>query len=167
MDLGGSFTWTAEEFGRMRNAWLRYTPAGRNHRRTMYGLSGIALAGAGAACVWLWQGQFMALLLLLASAALLALVFSDRIREPEEVRSRARVGWKLVPEGIVVETGGTRKELFWGPIYAILRTREGFLIWPGDLRETWLPVNAFDSLKDVEAFAEIARSQVDNYVHQN
>jgi hypothetical protein len=41
------------------------------------------------------------------------------------------------------------------------------LIWSGDLHETWLPVNAFESPKDVELFSEIARSEVDNYVHED
>jgi hypothetical protein len=133
----------------------------------MYVLSTMAFAGLAAACIWLSEGQFMASILLLASAALLVLVFTDRIRELDEVRSRARVSWELVPDGILHQTEGAKKQLPWASMYAILRTRDGFLIWPGDLHETWLPVNAFDSPKDVEVFSEIARSEVDNYVHED
>ena len=165
--LRGDFVWTAEEFARMRNAWLRHTPAGRNHRRIVYFLSAIAFTGVVAASIWLAQGQLIALILLLASAALLALVFSARIRELDEARSRARVSWQLVPDGILFQTGNDKKELTWASLYAILRTRDGFLIWPGNLHETWLPLSAFDSPKDVEVFSEIARSQVDNYVDEN
>ncbi len=165
--LRGGFTWAALEFIRMRETWLRHTPAGKNHRRTMYGLSAIALGGIAVACVWLAQGLLLASTLLIASVALLAFVFSCRIRVPDEVRSSAQVSWELVPEGILLQTGDSKKELPWRSMYAILRTRDGFLLWPGDLHETWLPVRAFACPEDVEMFSDIARSRVANYVHHN
>ncbi len=165
--LRGSFTWTASEFVRMRKAWLQHTPAGRNHRRMMYGLSAIALAGISAACVWLVQGLLLASALLIASAALLAFVISCRIKVFDEVCSNALASWELIPEGIMLQTGDSRKELRWQSMYAMLRTRDGFLLWPADLHETWLPVRAFGRPEDVELFSELASSQVVNYVHEN
>jgi hypothetical protein len=165
--LRGRFTWAAPEFIRMRDTWLRHTPAGKSHRRTTYGLSAIGFGGMAAACVWLAQGLLPASVLLIASVALLALVFSCRISVPDEVRSSARVSWELIPDGILLQTEDSKKELPWGSMYAILRTRDGFLLWPGDLHETWLPVRAFDRPEDVEVFSNIARSRVRNYVHQN
>ena len=165
--LRGGFTWAAPEFIRMRDTWLRHTPAGKSHRRTMYGLSAIGFGGVAAGCVWLAQGLLLASTLLIASVALLAFVFSCRIRVPDDVRSGTRVSWELVPDGIHFQTEDSEKELPWGSMYAILRTRDGFLLWPGDLHETWLPVRAFDRSEDVEVFSDIARSRVANYVHQN
>lgn len=167
VSLRGKFTWAAPEFIRMRDTWLRHTPAGKSHRRMMYGLSAIAFAGMTAACVWLAQGLLLAGILLIASMALLALIVTCRIRVPDEVRSSARVSWELLSTGILLETEGSKKELPWGSMYAILRTRDGFLLWPWDLYETWLPIRAFARPEDVEVFSDIARSRVANYVHQN
>ena len=165
--LRGGFTWGPPEFIRMRDAWLRHAPAGKRHRRTTYGLSAIGFGGVAAACVWLAHGLLLAAVLLSASVALLGFVFSCRIRVPDEVRSRARVSWEVHPDGILLQTEDWKKEIPWGSIYAILRTRDGFLLWPGDLHETWLPFRAFDRPEDVEVFSDIARSRVPNYVHQN
>src|SRR5215470_13128145 len=55
ISIRGRFTWTVPEFFRMKNAWLRYTPAGRNYRWTTFGLSALALIGMALATVWLAQ----------------------------------------------------------------------------------------------------------------
>jgi len=49
---------------------------------------------------------------------------------------------------------------------AIFRTPAGFIIWPHDLIEFWLPIEAFATAEQVEMFHEVARSCVANYVYQ-
>jgi len=160
----GSFTWTVPEFVHMRNAWSRYSPAGRNHRRMLVGLSAAGFSGMGFALFWLSQGLLLAGTFLVVSAVLLAFVFACRIRPPDEVRSNAQVSWELSPDGIFLQSGGAKKELHWGSIFAVLRTSDGFLIWSDHLNETWLPLSSFGRPGEIELFSEVAASQVRNYV---
>jgi len=172
----GTLTWTPKIFRRMVKAFARSTPAGRNHRRTIYILSLIGALGVLLGAVFVYQRELGGLALIAASVILLAFTHSLRARVPDEIRGGMRVRWTLSNDRFVMypidvsetprEGGSTlvsQREIYLASARAIVRTPAGFIIWPDDLIEIWLPIEAFATAEQVQSFHHIARSCVVNY----
>jgi hypothetical protein len=180
ISLVGTLTWTPEIFRRTVKNFVRYTPAGRNHRRSIYILSLIGASGVVLGAFFVYQRALGGLGLIAASAILIAFAYSERVRVPEKIRTGARVRWTLSHNRFMMnpvdvgestrERGSilvSRKEFQLACARAIVRTPGGFIIWPGDLIVFCLPIEAFETAQQVESFNEIARSCVSNYVYES
>lgn len=176
----GTFTWTPEIFKRMVRAFLTFTPAGRNHSRTVYTLSLIGTAGAVLGAVFVYQRELGGLAVIAAGAILIIFTYSLRVRVPDEIRNGTQVRWILSQDRFriepVIPSVATRdgqstlvmpRDIQLGCVRAIVRTPAGFIIWPGDLIEFWLPIEAFATAEQVETFHEIARFCVANYTDKS
>jgi len=180
ISLEGTLTWTPEIFRRTVKNFVRYTPTGRSHRRSIYILSLIGASGVVLGAFFVYKIALGGLGLIAASALLLAFAYSNRVRIPEEIRTGARVRWtlshnrfKMNPIDVSespLERGSilvSRKEFQLARARAIVRTPGGFIIWPDDLIEFCLPIEAFETAQQVESFHEVARSCVANYVYES
>jgi hypothetical protein len=167
--LTGDFNWTPKLFNQMARTYLRFTPAGRQRRRTTAFLAALGLAGVAAGIGFSITHELGGLALLIASLVLLALAYSETIRPP--ARLQARVQWQLSGERLLLTCSESEAlawcqsgKIHWQSIRAILRTPAGFIIWPMNPIEVLLPNQAFASADQLETFARIARSRVFNYV---
>ena len=164
LHLVGTFIWTRGAFSRLAKDWARHTPAGKRYRRTMAALTSIGLAGLTLATIFLLQREWSAIALVVASAVLLLFAYDCRIRAPREVRSSARIGWELFPEGFVLGSDENQKVIEWDGVRAMVQTPAGFLFWPQDLIEVCLPALAFANQQDLDAFATLAQTKVRDFV---
>jgi hypothetical protein len=180
ISLEGTLTWTPEIFRRTVKNFVRYTPAGRNHGLSIYILSLIGASGVVLGGFFVYKRELGGLGLIAASAILVAFAYSERVKIPEEIRTRVRVRWTLFHNRFMMnpidvgestpERGSillSRKEFKLARARAIVRTPEGFIIWPDDLIAFCLPIEAFDNAQQVESFHEVARSCVANYVYES
>jgi hypothetical protein len=180
ISLEGTLTWTPEIFRRTVKDFVRYTPAGRNHRRNIYILFPIGASGVMLGAVFVYQRELGGLGLIAASALLVAFAYSERIRVPEEIRTGGRVRWTLSHNQFMMNpidvgesaregrsTLVSRREFQLACARAIVRTPGSFIIWPDDLIEFCLPIEAFETAQQVESFHEVARSCVANYVYES
>lgn len=180
ISLEGTLTWTPEIFRRTVKNFARYTPAGRDHRRSIYILSLIGASGVVLGAFFVYKRELGGLGLIAASALLIAFAYSERIKIPEEIRTRARVRWTLSHNRFVMnpidvgesapERGSilvSRKEFQLARARAIVRIPGGFIIWPDDLIVFCLPIEAFETAQQVESFHAVARSCVANYVYKS
>ena len=162
--LAGQFNWTPDAFVHLAKDWRRNTPAGRHYRRTMLGLTSLGLAGIALAAIFLWQREWSAIALIVASGLLLLLAYDCRIRTPREVHSRNQVRWQLLPERFVLISEEDEKVIEWSGVQAVLQTPAGFLLWPHDFIEVCLPTRAFANRSELDLFAAVAQSKVQNFV---
>jgi hypothetical protein len=178
--LHGAFAWTPQIFKQMVKAFARYTPAGRSHRRTIYILASIGIAGMILGTVFVCLHQLSGLALVAASMLLLAHTESLRARVPAEIRAEVQIRWTLAQDNFTVSPVNLKgipregqsvlvrpRGIHLSCARAIVRTPAGFIIWPDDLIEIWLPVEAFATAEQVETFHEIARSCVANFVYES
>jgi len=149
----------------MRSAWLRYTPQGRTHRRNVWLISLFGSAGLMAGVVLLARDgfEFGQVMLTLSSCALLGFLYFVfvRMRSPQEVLLRVQVHWSISSNRAVVDSGAKREEFEWSSVRRMIRTPDGFLFWPNDAFERWLPQSALS--QSVEDFARLAESRVKRY----
>jgi hypothetical protein len=180
VSLEGTLTWTTEIFKRMATAVVRFTPSGRDHRRTVYTLSLIGAVGTVLGAVYVYQHELGGLALIAASALLITFTYSIRIRVPDEMRCGTQIRWvlsqdrfRIEPVNLSVMPGDGQstlvmsRDIHLACARAIIRTPAGFIIWPDDLIEFWLPIEAFSTAEQVETFHEIARSCVANYCYES
>ena len=149
----------------MRSAWLLYTEQGRTHRRNVWLMFLFGSAGLIAGVVLLVRDgfQFPQIMLTLASCAMLGFLYLVRMRSPQEVLSGVRVHWSISPDRAVIECGTKREEFEWSSIRRMIRTPDGFLFWPNDAFERWLPQSALARSGAVEDFLRIVESSVKRY----
>ena len=149
----------------MRRAWVRYTKQGRIHRRDVRLAFAFGAAGfiAGVALLVRDGVRLPQIMLILASAALLGFLYLARMRSPQEVLSRVQVHWSISADRAVAESGTKREEFEWSSIRRMIRTPDGFLFWPNDALERWLPESALAHSEAVEDFLRIVESKVRNY----
>src|SRR5262249_28689568 len=95
ISLEGTLTWTPEIFRRTVKNFARYTPAGRDHRRSIYILSLIGALGVVFGAIVVYQREFGGLALIAASALLIAFAYSERFRVPEEIQAGVQDHWTL------------------------------------------------------------------------
>ncbi len=72
--------------------------------------------------------------------------------------------WEFYPDRITSRTEASSSTLEWRMISRVLQTTEGFLLYPNDRVFHWLPAHAFREPADVEAFAQLAKSKVRDFV---
>jgi hypothetical protein len=171
VSLEGTFTWTPGLFKRVARAFVRCTPAGRNHRRTIYAFSAIGAATTLFSAVLIYTHELGGFILLAVSALFIGFTYSLRARVPEEIRDGAQVRWNLSNDLLTMAPVATGTEALMMPreihlssSLAIVRTPAGFIIWPSNPVELFLPFEAFTSQEQIEFFHSIARSSVRNYV---
>jgi hypothetical protein len=180
ISLKGTLTWTPEIFRRMVKSIVRYTPAGKSHRRTIFILAAIGGAGMILGTVFVCLHELSGLALVAASALLLAHTESLRARVPAEIRAGTQVRWALSKGNFTMSPVDLKaipregqstlvrpRGIHLSSAKAIVQTPAGFIIWPHDFIEFWLPMEAFTTAKEVEIFQEIARSCVANYVYES
>jgi hypothetical protein len=71
--------------------------------------------------------------------------------------------WEFHPDRVILTTAGTTATSEWRMFSRVVRTPGGFLLYPNDRMANWLPFHAFGSEADKEAFAQLAKSKVQNY----
>jgi hypothetical protein len=75
------------------------------------------------------------------------------------------VEWQISPDRLVAKTAVSNAETAWIMIARVLRTPDGFLLYPNDSVFHWLPAHGFRESADMERLAQIAQSKVQQYDH--
>jgi hypothetical protein len=165
--ITASYRLTDDEFVAISRANARHSRLARNFFWGMWAAAIIALAiGAFALSTpgFRWFGAFAAFL---GGSLINGLLTARRLARKEFVASPNRnslVEWRFDPDQLVVTTGASSEKFEWRMVLRVVRTPDGLLIYINDQTFYWLPFHAFASEADKEAFAQLARSKVQNYV---
>jgi YcxB-like protein len=161
-----SFKWTQREFLLLQQVQMRHSPFGRKLRRgtISVGLLSIAL-GVGIIVVHGLKSAGIAFLP--AGAGLLASPWFLRRANIKHYTQRPDrdmvVNWEFRAEGLRSKTESSSGEFSWSMITKVLRTPQGFLLYPNDRVFHWVPIHAFQDAEAIERFSQLVKSRVQHY----
>ena len=158
---------------KMHEINMRHSQYGRKFRRTQWIAGSFAVLAIIGGMVKLAQqgpsrealsnviifsivGGFMVILPMLVRRYLL----KDYARRPDR---DMMVYWEFYSDRITVKNEASSGTFEWRLISRILQVKEGFLFYKGDHLSNWLPVHAFQTESDKEAFIFMARSNVPQF----
>src|SRR5206468_6953159 len=73
------------------------------------------------------------------------------------------VTWHISEDRVSSKTDLASSENSWAFFPRVLRLHEGFLLYPNDRIFHWLPLHDFRDLRDIERFADLAKSKAKEY----
>ena len=162
-----SFRWSKDEFLRSQRLAVRYSREGRLVYRVTATIGALILL-SGLVSLYQrsmgWLGFLFTLLFsgfffctpLFARRTALKLYAQKPDRDME-------VTWDISEDSIRSKTPLAVSENTWAFFPKVLRSREGFLLYPSGRIFHWLPMHAFRDTGDVERFAELAKSKTREY----
>lgn len=75
----------------------------------------------------------------------------------------SKVDWEITEDHVSTKTTLSSSELAWANYTRVVKCRQGFLLYFGDMTFHWLPAHAFRAPADFERLAILARSKVKRY----
>jgi hypothetical protein len=163
-----SFRWVSGELLSAQRVHMRYSSSGRKFRRAVFITGPLAiLFGIG---ILVTHGIHpVGLFFIIIGAALLASpLFARRMTLKHYAQRPDRdmlVSWEFYPDRIISKTEASSASMEWRMISRVLRTKQGFLLYPNDRIFHWLPIHAFRQSTDIESFAQLAKSNVKHFDH--
>jgi len=149
---------------------MRHSPQFRRLRRARWTIVPIGiLFGGGNLLIHGLQGSgVLGLFCLVAAVSFLAIPLFVRQMTLRHYAKRPDrdmvILWEFYPDRITSRTEASSSMFEWRMISRVLQTTEGFLLYPNDRVFHWLPAHAFREPADVEAFAQLAKSKVRDFV---
>jgi hypothetical protein len=164
-----SFRLSAEELLTAQRVHMRHSPQFRKLRRARWTIVpiGILFGGGNLLIHGLQAGGILGLFCLVAAATFLAVpLFVRRMTLRHYAKRPDRdmvITWEFYPDRVTSKTEASSSTFEWRLISRLLQAREGFLLYPNDRVFHWLPAHAFRGTADVEAFAQLAKSKVQDF----
>jgi hypothetical protein len=164
--ITASFRLSSEELLTAHRLYMRHSRNGRKIRRCLWVIVPLSVA-FGAATIFV-QGlnPLAAFLIALGLAVWISPLFVRRLILKHFAKRPDRnmlVTWEIHGDHIATKTEASSSAFEWRMILEVLQAEEGFLIFLNDRVFHWLPAHAFQKPEDVEAFAQLAKAQVQRF----
>ncbi|MBW3599377.1 MAG: YcxB family protein [Planctomycetes bacterium] len=160
------FRWTLEEFLTAQRLSIRYSRSARILIWIMRLIGGSFVLAGAIRTVNVGFDKWVAAMVIGGCIFLAATLSKHRFlaRQYERIPEKdSHVRWEAFPDRFVIKTAASCYETSWSVITRVVRTPQGFFVYPQRYLWYWLPAHAFKNPADTERFAQFAQAKVAQY----
>jgi hypothetical protein len=157
------YRWTLEEFVTAHQEYRRHTPQVRRILLILYAIALMLIAVAIVRLANLGFNRVSVVLFMFGISILAWRLLSGRALARMFAKLPDRdtdVHWQIYPDRLVIETPSSKVETAWAGVARVMRTEQGFLIYPQPGLFYWLPFHSFSETSDIERFEDTIDSKL-------